>query len=54
MGPQAGDPDLRAHCLMRFDKVSHCFTGTVGSQIAMCRYRSAKSGILYLERLRLI
>lgn len=34
VGPQAGDPDLRAHCLMRFDKVSHCFTGTVGSKIA--------------------
>lgn len=54
MGPQAGDPDLHAHCLMRFDKVSDCFTGTVGSKIAVCRYRSAKSGVLYLGRLRLI
>lgn len=54
VGPQAGDPGLRAHCLMSFDKVSHCFTGTVGSEIAMCRYRRAKSGMLYLGRLRLI
>lgn len=54
MGSQTGDPDLHAHCLMRFDKVSHCFSGTVGSKIAMCRHRSAKSGILYLGRLRLI
>lgn len=58
VGPLAGDPDLHVRYLMRFDKVMHCFTGTVGSKIAMCRYRSTKwaclSGILCLGRLRLI
>lgn len=39
MGALAGDPDLHVHDLMRFDKVMHCFTGTVVSKIAMCRYR---------------
>lgn len=58
VGALAGDPDLHVHYWMRFDKVMHCFTGTVGSKIAMCRYRSTKwaclSGILCLGRLRLI
>lgn len=58
MGPLPGDPDLHVHHLMRFDKVTHCFTGTVGSKIAMCSYRSTRlaclSGILRLGSLRLI